>query len=83
MKFPSFTLHDVAFAALTIKMIMTGGSIPEAVVAVAIVGAKAYQMFLDKKVSLQKTEDIEKRLSSFENKLLATGLVRRPTNPNV
>jgi hypothetical protein len=83
MKFPSLSLQDLAFIGLVSKIIISGGSIPEAVVAVALLGTKGYQMWLDKKTTLQKTEDMERKISNLEGKLFATGLVKRSASNNV
>lgn len=83
MKLPSLSLHDFAFIALVAKMSIAGGSFAEAAVIIGLVASKAYTMFLEKKQSLLKADELEKRINGLESKLMATGLVRRTTNSNV
>jgi hypothetical protein len=82
MKLPKLTLADVAFIAMIAKMVLLGGNFAEAIVVVALLAAKGYELWLEKKNSLTKVEEFERKIASLEGKLLATGLIRRSVNQN-
>jgi hypothetical protein len=83
MKLPSINLSDLAFIALVTKSVVTGGNFAEAAMVIALLGMRAYTTFMEKKTSFSKAEELEKRISSLETKLVATGLVKRSSVSNV